>query len=213
MKVAFANAKFRTSANEGADAHVRQVAANAAAIGHEIFMWPPHVHPAAKALPKGRFARLRALRSMDVIYTRVQHDVAKPMTWTVGPKRALFGNPLFVWEFNTVPEYGEYRGMTPQQIKAEVELFRRYGRGCDLAVCVSQHLADYVKQNPGIGRTLPFPNGGAPALSPPAAPPVARVRKGGDAFNVLWIGSAFTAWHNFDLLARAAKIVHASGNP
>lgn len=213
MRVAFANAKFRTSANEGADAHVRQVAANAAAIGHEMYMWPPHTHPATKPLPDGRIARIRALRSMDVIYTRVQHDVQKPLTWTLGAQRALLGNPLFVWEFNTVPEYGEYRGMSPAQVRAQVEQFRHYGRGCDLAVCVSQHLADYVKSNLGIQRTLTVPNGSDPDLYTPAAEPVARVRKGADAFNVLWIGSAFTAWHNFGLLADAARIIHSRGNP
>jgi glycosyltransferase involved in cell wall biosynthesis len=213
MKVAFANAKFRTSANEGADAHVRQVAANSVAIGHEMYMWPPHVHPATKALPNGRLARLKVLRSCDVIYTRVQHDVQKPLTWTLGYHRALLGNPLFVWEFNTVPEYGEYRGMWPQQIRQEVEKFRYYGRGCDLAVCVSQHLADYVRNNLGIERTITIPNGSDPDLYTPAAEPVARVRKAPDVFNVLWIGSAFTAWHNFGLLAEAAKIVHQRGNP
>ena len=57
MKIAFANARFRTSANEGADAHVRQVAANSVALGHELWMWPPHIHPDAKPLPTGRLER------------------------------------------------------------------------------------------------------------------------------------------------------------
>ncbi len=213
MKVAFANARFRTSANEGADAHVRQVAANTVAIGHELWMWPPHNHPAAKPLPTSRFARLMKLREMDVLYTRVQHDCAKPLTWAIGPTRTLMGDPLVVWEFNTVPEYGEYRGMSPAAVDAEISKFRHFGRGCDLAVCVSQHLADYVKQNIGIQRTLTVPNGSDPDLYTPDAKPVTRIAKNEKVFNVLWIGSAFTAWHNFSLLADAARIVHATGNP
>jgi glycosyltransferase involved in cell wall biosynthesis len=213
LKVAFANARFRTSANEGADAHVRQVAANTIALGHELWMWPPHIFPTAKPLPEGRFARLMKLREMDVLYTRVQHDCAKPLQWTVGPRRKLIGNPLVVWEFNTVPEYGEYRGMTKPQIEAEINKFRHFGRGCDLAVCVSEHLARYVTEKLFIGRTLTVPNGSDPDLYTPAAKPVPRVRKGHDVFNVLWIGSAFTAWHNFELMADAARIIAASGNP
>src|SRR5688572_29550488 len=162
MKVAFANARFRTSANEGADAHVRQVAANTVALGHELWMWAPHIHPAAKALPDGRFARLMKLREMDVLYTRVQHDCARPLTWTIGAKRKLMGDPLVVWEFNTVPEYGEYRGQTAAQISAEIEKFRQFGRGCDLAVCVSEHLARYVREKLFIGRTITIPNGSDP---------------------------------------------------
>jgi glycosyltransferase involved in cell wall biosynthesis len=176
-------------------------------------MWPPHIHPAAKPLPNGRFARLMKLREMDVLYTRVQHDCAKPLTWATGTTRKLMGDPLVVWEFNTVPEYGEYRGMTPAQIDAEIAKFRHHGRGCDLAICVSQHLADYVRTKLGIARTLAVPNGSDPDLYTPAAKPVARVSKGENVFNVLWIGSAFTAWHNFGLIADAARIVHAAGNP
>lgn len=213
MRIAFANARFRPSANEGADAHVGQVVANAHALGHGVWMWPPHVHPDATALPAGRIARLRLLRTMDVLYTRVQHDVAHPLTWAIGPKRALLGNPLVVWEFNTVPEYGEYRGMNAAQIRNEVNKFRRYGRGCDLAVCVSEPLAGYVRNNLGIRRTITVPNGSDPDLFRPDVAPVARLRKGEDVFNVLWIGSAFTAWHNFKLLADAARIIHAGGNP
>ncbi|MEA2708868.1 MAG: hypothetical protein QOF78_1469 [Phycisphaerales bacterium] len=214
MKLAFANARFRPDAHDGANAHVRQFVQNTVAIGHEVWMWPGVTHPAAHALPGGRVSRTIKLREMDLIYVRVQHDVVAPCTWTLGPTRKLLGDPIMVWEFNTVPEYGEYRGMSPQAIQKEVEGFRHFGKGCDLAVCVSAHLADYVKTKLGIARTLVVPNGSDPDLYTPDAPIVPRLQGiGEEQFNVLWIGSAYVDWHNFKLLADAARIIWERGNP
>jgi glycosyltransferase involved in cell wall biosynthesis len=213
MKLAFANARFRPNAHDGANAHVRQFVQNTAALGHEVWMWPGVCHPAAKALPAGRVARTMKLRDMDMVYVRVQHDLVPPCTWTLGPTRKLLGDPLMVWEFNTVPEYGEYRGMSPQAIQKEIEGFRHFGRGCDLAVCVSAHLAEYVRTKLGIARTLVVPNGSDPDLYTPDAPVVPRLAGVGDeVFNVLWIGSAYVDWHNFKLLGDAAKIIWDRGN-
>ena len=214
MKVAYANARFRPDAHDGANAHVRQFAQNAVALGHELWMWPGVAHPQTRELPTTRFTRTMKLREMDVIYARVEHDMPNPCTWTLGATRKLLGDPLMVWEFNTVPEYGEYRKLSPQQIQKNIDGFRHYGRGCDLAVCVSQHLADYVNRNLRIARTLVVPNGSDPDLYTPDAPVVARLRDRDPAsFNVLWIGSAYVPWHNFKLLADAANIIWQRGNP
>ncbi len=214
MKVAFANARFRPDSHDGANAHVRQFVQNAVAVGHELWMWPGVSHPAAKVLPPGRVARTIKLRDMDVIYTRVQHDVPSPCTWTLGPTRRLLGDPLMVWEFNTVPEYGQYRGMSQPAIQTEIDKLRHYGKGCDLAVCVSAHLADYVRNKLGIARTLVVPNGSDPDLYAPDAPIVPRLSGAVDdgTFNVLWIGSAYVDWHNFKLLGDAAKLIWERGN-
>jgi glycosyltransferase involved in cell wall biosynthesis len=176
-------------------------------------MWPGKAHPAAKELPHGKLSRIRQLREMDAIYVRVEHDLPNACTWTRGPMRSLLGSPLFVWEFNTVPEYGEYRNCSPAEIQKTIAGFRHFGQACDLAICVSAHLADYVKKNLHISRTLVVPNGSDPDLYTPTAPPVKRVTKSNDQFNVLWIGSAYVAWHNFKLLGDAAQILHDRGNP
>src|SRR5262245_28632771 len=117
MKVAYANARFRPTAHDGANAHVRQFVQNATALGHELWMWPGKAHPAARELPAGKLARMRQLREMDVVYVRVEHDLPNPCTWTRGAMRSLLGSPRFVWEFNTVPEYGQYRNLSPAQIQ------------------------------------------------------------------------------------------------
>src|SRR5207248_3549824 len=94
-----------------------------------------------------------------------------------------------------------------------IEGFRHFGQGCDLAVCVSEHLADYVHKNLRIARTVVVPNGSDPDLYTPDAPVVKRLADvGEDIFNVLWIGSAYVAWHNFKLLGDAAQIIWDRGN-
>src|SRR5438552_1939944 len=164
MKLAYANARFRPDSHDGANAHVRQFVQNAVALGHEVWMWPGVAHPQAQALPSQRLARTLKLREMDVLYVRVEHDLPNACTWTLGPARSLIGNPIMVWEFNTVPEYGQYRKYSPEQIQKTIEGFRHFGKGCDLAVCVSGHLADYVHRNLGIQRMLTVPNGCDPDL-------------------------------------------------
>ena len=74
MKLAYANARFRPDAHDGANAHVRQFAQNTVALGHELWMWPGVAHPQSHELPKARFARTMKLREMDVLYVRVEHD-------------------------------------------------------------------------------------------------------------------------------------------
>jgi glycosyltransferase involved in cell wall biosynthesis len=213
MKLAYANARFRADAHDGANAHVRQFVQNTHALGHEIWMWPGVAHPLTKALSTNRMSRTMKLREMELVYVRVEHDLPNPCTWTLGPTRKLLGNPMMVWEFNTVPEYGEYRKLTPAQVEKNIEGFKHFGKGCDLAVCVSAHLAEYVNKKLGIARTLVVPNGSDPDLYTPEAPIVPRLRhRDPNSFNVLWIGSAYVAWHNFKLLADAANLIHDRGN-
>ena len=176
MRLAYANARFRPDAHDGANAHVRQFVQNTVALGHEVWMWPGVCHPQAKALPGGRVARTMKLREMDLVYVRVEHDLPNPCTWTLGPTRALMGNPVMAWEFNTVPEYGEYRKLSQKQVQKNIEGFSHFGNGCDVAVCVSEHLAEYVKKNLGMARTLVVTNGSDPDLYTPDAQVVKRLR-------------------------------------
>ena len=213
MKVAYANARFRAKAHDGANAHVRQFVQNAVALGHEIWMWPGVAHPLAKALPSNRLARTMKLREMDVLYVRLENDPAKACKWSVGATRKLIGRALHVWEFNTSPEYGLTRGWTQERVNGDIAEFKRLAPGCDLAVCVSEALSGYVRDRLGFKRAVTVPNGSDPDLYTPNATPPARVSKGPNVFNVLWIGSAYAAWHNFELLAGAARLLWERGNP
>jgi glycosyltransferase involved in cell wall biosynthesis len=212
MRLAYVNARFRPGANDGANAHIRQFVTHAVGTGHELWMDRREAHPLAKTLPGGTLPRNLKLREMDVIYVRVEHHLPKIVRNATPFRRWLYGNPIWAWEFNTVPEYGVYSNLGEEEIQNEIARFKHFGRWCDLAVCVSQRLSQYVRDQLGIRRTLVAPNGSDPDLFRPDIPARPLAQTAG-AFNVLWMGSAFVGWHDFDLLCDAAILIHERGNP
>jgi glycosyltransferase involved in cell wall biosynthesis len=148
---------------------------------------------------------------MDLIYTRVEHHPPGSARWARSPYRQLLGSPLMVWEFNTVPEFGYVIGRSQCDVEGAIEGFRSAARGCDLAICVSGALADYVQANLGIERVLTVPNGSDPDLFRPDASPEQSVQRRSGQLNVVWIGSADLPWHNLDLLRETARRLWVAG--
>lgn len=203
MRVAYTNAFYRQSSTDGGSTHVAQFINNAVALGHELWLWEGGRHPATHPVPATRIGKFRTLRNMDVVYVRVENSLPESSRWAIAPYRQLIGSPLVVWEFNTVPEYGVLLGSTSADIQSAIEGFRRYGRGCDLATYVSSDLSAYVRENLGIRRVVTVPNGSDPDLFRPDVEPVSRVQRNDRQLNVVWIGSAYLSWHNFDLSRQA----------
>ncbi|MFC1495129.1 glycosyltransferase [Thermodesulfobacteriota bacterium] len=187
--------------------HIGQFISNVVALGHEVWTWPGNNYPAGRRMPSRRIERIMTLRQMDVVYVRIEWAPPKECHWSIAPYRHLIGSPVIVWEFNTVPEQGLILGRPESEIKKAIEEFRHYGRGCDLAICVSKSLAEYVKDKLGIKHVLTVPNGSDPELFRPDAPIAKRMLPFQDEFNVVWIGSAKQPWNDFDMLREAAQIV------
>ncbi len=207
MRLGYANAFYREDRSTGGNAHVRQFIANAVALGHEVWTWPGNQHPATRPMPTTRCGRLAAMRQMDVIYVRLEDRAPGCCRWAIAPHRQLIGSPVIVWEFNVAPEFGHVLGRSEQDVQRAIQDFRFYARGCDLAICVSRSLADYVHDKLGLKRVLVVPNGSDPDLFHPDVSPVRRVQRNPDQLNIVWIGSADLSWHNFDLLAEAARLL------
>jgi glycosyltransferase involved in cell wall biosynthesis len=211
MRVALANAIYQPNHSGGGAAHIGQFIENTVALGHEVYAWPNTRHPLVRHIPIGRLATPRALRAVDVLYVRIEALAPAALQYARSWRRRLIGNPLVVWEFNTVPEFALVRGKTQSDVDEIIERFRYFGKGCDLAVCVSAALAGYVQERLGIARTLVVPNGSDPDLFRPDVPPVKRLEKQPGQINVVWIGSAYIAWHNIALLREASRIVEQRG--
>jgi len=204
MRLAYVNTYYNTGSTSGGNAHVGQFIANAVALGHELWANPGNQHPDVKLLPAGRLARVKTLRSMDVIYTRLEYAPPGPARWTVSPYREVIGSPLIVWEFNTVPEFGLTLGQAQQSVAEAIATFKRYGQGCDLAICVSDALAHYVREHFGLQRVITVPNGSDPDLFRPDCPLARRMQSATPELKVVWMGSADLPWHNFELLRNTA---------
>jgi glycosyltransferase involved in cell wall biosynthesis len=211
VKVAYANAFYHPEAFTGRNVHVKQFIDNATAHGHEVWTWPRDEYPGAKHLPWERIPRYSKLREMDVIYVRLEDDAPYELRFATAPYRQLAGSPLIVWEFNVPPEYGSVIGRAPEEIDASIRGLKRYGRGCDLAICVSDALADYARTRIGLKRVVTVANGSDPDMFRPDVAPVRRVPRCPDRLNVVWIGSADLAYHNFDLLRDTAVLLYEQG--
>ncbi len=212
MRLAYSNAFYQKDSPTGGSAHVRQFITNAIALGHEVWTWPGNQHPSTRLLPQTRIGRLITLRQMDAIYVRVESEPPGVCRWAIAPYRQLLGSPVIVWEFNTTPEFAYVLGQSKADVRRCIEGFKLYGRGCDLAICVSHALAEYVRDTLGIARVLTVPNGSDPGLFRPDAPPLKRVPRNRDRLNVVWIGSADLRWHNLDLLRDAAELLWQRGD-
>ena len=153
------------------------------------------------------------LRGVDALYYRVEYKAPYDVRWLLPPRRSLIGSPLAVWEFNSVPEYARTLGEDDARVQKHIDGLRHFGAGCDLAVCVSQSITDYVREKIGIRNVMTVPNGSDPDLFTPAAVPVKRIIHHPGQLNVVWMGSAEVKWHNFDMLREAARMLWDDGQP
>ena len=157
MRLAFVNAIYNPSVSSGSYVHIDQFIKNVVYLGHEIWTMAGDQHPLAHHLPENRFSRIMALRNMDIIYIRIEYSPPYFCRWGISPNRQIIGSPKIVWEFNTIPEFGKLAGQTDEDVQKFISKFRYYGKGCDLAVCVSNAIADYIKNNLQIDRILVDP--------------------------------------------------------
>jgi glycosyltransferase involved in cell wall biosynthesis len=196
----------------GSNVHIKQFIDNAIALGHKV--WTPRgiMCSSATPLPAGRLRRLMILRKMDVVYVRVEEKPTKATGWALPPYRQILRSPLMVWEFNTVPEYAKVLGHDDSAIHQAIRLFRQQSKGCDLAICVSKSISEYVYATLGIEHVITIPNGSDPNKFTPHALPVNHVERRIGKLNVVWIGSADLSWHDFNLMTETARFLWNSAS-
>jgi glycosyltransferase involved in cell wall biosynthesis len=212
MRIAYVNTYYKSKHYGGGHVHMGQFVANAVALGHEIWAYPNNEYPQAHIIPTSRLPHIMTMRKMDVCYVRLENKPPNVCKWALPPHRWLYGFPLVVWEFNSTPEEGLMRGEPEEEIQKSIKTFRHYGRGCDIAVCMTQHLGDYIKDKLGIRRVLIMPNGSDPELFKPDVPTVKRMEVFKEKFNIVWIGSAKLIYHDFEILRRAAQLLWERGD-
>jgi glycosyltransferase involved in cell wall biosynthesis len=211
-RVAYLSTIFRHRAVSGANIHVNQFIDNVLSLGYDVFTPPSDEHPKTKKMPETRWERFLILRQMDVLYYRIESTLPPSCRWFQFPYYYLIGRPVIVWEFNTVPEFGQIVGSTEDEIKQTKLKFIRYGKVCALAICVSNALSNYVRDRLKIKNVITISNASDPNLFKPDAKPVDRIKHESDTLNVVWIGSANLLWHNFQLLKETAHYLYSEDN-
>jgi len=210
LKMVYANIVYDANVSFGGNAHVFQFIRHARKQGHEIWTWPNVEHPDCRILPDRRLAKLLMLRDCDAVLFRIENSVPERIYMMDRIYRFALGSPKFVWEINTVPEYGLLRGKTQEDVDSVIQTLNRYASACDLAICVSDKLAEYVRKIIGVKNVIVVPNGSDPDIFRPDCPVVPRASHFTNYLNVIWIGSAFLDWVDFDLMQKAAGRVWES---
>lgn len=210
MDLYYANTEYKPGDTRGRNAHIRQFVRHALELGHTIWVDEPvEAHPRLRVLGKGRLERWFALKDMDVIYTRLQEAPVMSCRYALPPRRWWLNGALHVWEFNTVPEFHSIMGRSEQVIRDSIAQFQMWGQGCDLAICVSEALCDYVRNQLGIRNAVAVPNGSDANLFRPDLEPA--LPRDDDSLRVVWVGSADLSWHHFGLMVEAARHLWAVG--
>lgn len=207
MRIAYVNTYFQAKHTGGGHVHMGQFVNNAIALGNEVWSYPNQGYAEAHTIPVSRISHIKTMRRMDALYVRVESRFPEICTWSLPPRRTLYGFPVVIWEFNTIPESELLHGRSENDVHEAIRSFKHYGQGCDLAVCMTSGLAEYVRHNLGIQRVLIVPNGSDPELFRPDVPLVKRMRSFQNKLNVVWIGSAKESWHDINLMSEAAELV------
>ncbi|PWT96716.1 MAG: hypothetical protein C5B53_08990 [Candidatus Melainabacteria bacterium] len=145
----------------GARVHIEQLLKRMIARGHDLWSsYPPDNVPEVKSLPCNRLSRIHLLQSMDALYLRVDFEQTLGWWWLIDPLRKMF--PVMIWEFNCVPDFARYVQESEGTIARNIADFRRYAKVCDLAICVSETMADYARNRLNLKNTTVIPNGSDP---------------------------------------------------
>lgn len=207
MRIAYVNANYLKNHLGGGHVHMEQFMSNAMDLGHEIWVYPTNQYPRTYLIPTDRFNHIRTLRKMDVLYIRLEARVPEFVKWSLPPRRTLYGFPAVVWEFNTLPNEIQYDIETTEKIPKTSPVLQRYSKGCDLAICVTEGLANLISRQLNLKRVVTIPNGSNPSQFCPNAPVVKRLLPFKGKFNIVWIGTIKETWHDLAMLRDAADQV------
>jgi glycosyltransferase involved in cell wall biosynthesis len=204
MRIAYLNTNYQQNHTGGGFVHMEQFIRNAVALGHEIWVFRGDKLPGVNIIPSNRIKRIKALRSMDALYIRLENKSPQICAWSTPPLRTLYGFPLVVWEFNTLPDEIDDQ-VNPALVRPTI--LKKYSPGCDLAVCVSPALATIVNEKLNAKKVIVISNGSDPGLFTPEAPIVERMKPFEGKFNVVWIGTVKESWHDLEMIRDAARIL------
>lgn len=200
---------FDPQALSGGTVHIRQFIANMEALGNRVVTRHGDRTRNDYGYPRHRIARLQLLRTIGVIYERLE-ERAPSGGWYQGFQRKFLKSPLIAWEFNTVPEFAEVLGRGPESIEREKRLLRQLAEYCDVAFCVSDALSEYARAELGVSNAITVPNGSDLERFSPDLNGVRFPNQSASTVNVVWMGSASLGWHDFDLVRRAAlELLHS----
>ena len=194
--------KDHTLPRGGGAVHGHHVVEQLRRLGHRLITAEPKTDARLEARPRTLASLPRVLAECEAVYLR-----ADGRPWDLALlalNRARHRRPV-VLEVNAIAEEQLAYGRTAAR-RAHVALlreqYRRMAGASTVVVCVSELLADYVRERYGVDaeRVLVVPNGGTPSAAPPA-------ERNDGVFRVVWAGGSRWPWQALDtVLAATAEL-------
>ena len=186
----------------GSSVHVHQVATQLQARGHRLHtLLPGCTAPRVQCYDRRQLVAY--LRAIDVQYIRIfgAWQLGKFSLLKLLRRRRL---PV-VWEVNAPLEEHLLTGYTASQLRRMYREIRLLAPLADLAVCVTEPLADYVKSAWGVRRVEVVASGSDPGMFSPDCRCPQNYPELADCFKVIWAGSPQYAWQGASFLVEVAK--------
>lgn len=218
--------------------HAYQLGRRFAAAGHELLTLGDPTMPGARAYPRTPRGFRELQTDADLIYVRI--DGNRLLDDEVVSTGLATDRAPTVWEINApANEALAYSwlggGRTPQdrpflrlfdrvkrtshalrvmlRVLPEQRLRRRLARRADAAICVSEGLGRYARQELAISNVLVLPNGSDPELNHPGRTPASLPDRFEEHLKVLYAGSPIYPWQGLDVIEEVIRMQQGRSIP
>ena len=183
--------------------HVSQVAAHLRKRGHQLYTNLSFESPGLTYFSLADF--IRRAHELDLFYVRIQ---GVPFNDQLTVLRHTNYKAPCIWEVNAPLEEMRLRGISDNRLVKFNQQRKSLARLVDGAICVSEEMARYAKQDLKIENCLVIPNGSDPEL-------FSMVKKSPSPFKsnqfiVLWAGSPKYSWQGLDIVQKVARRIQST---
>jgi len=202
MKIAYLQTMATSNSGTSGVVHVSQLAANLLKRGHRLYTNLPTEGPRLTYFSLSDF--LNRAKELDLYYVRI-HGVPFNDELTL-LREANYEVPC-IWEINAPLEEMRLQGVADSRLQKLNQHRKSLARLVDGAICVSEEMARYAKQEMGIENCVVIPNGSDPEQFHPAKRSPSLFEP--DRFVVLWAGSPKYTWQGLRIVQELAARLKA----
>ncbi len=198
MKIGYINKDGNYPPTTNTSVHAHQITSRLIKHGCQIYSLEGFTGPLFHKF--SRYELLRFLSKIDILYVkatgRIIWDSLSILKIVKGYKIPL------IWEVHSPPDF---MGKSRFFINGEMR-WRMLSGLVNEAICISEEMGKYLKQNIGIRNINVIPNGSDPLMFSPDRkrlniyPHLNR-----NNIKILWVGSMGYSWHGVDIIHKIAK--------
>jgi glycosyltransferase involved in cell wall biosynthesis len=202
VNIAFLTAIDTRSIKGGGAVHAGQVSRGLLKNGHRLYT---NITDESGDFRKFRHANIREIsKDIQVFYIRIDGDPEKD-SWTL--YRRYNPNAICIWEINAPVEELRTRNITEQIIGVYNKKRRLLAKLVDAAICVSDEMGAYARDDLGIEKVFVVPNGSDHEMFSPER--MDRCLFDPEKFKIIWTGSPEYNWQGLQIVQEVAEKMHS----